>query len=214
VKAPPRRGIPFVVAAPSGTGKTSVCRAVVARMPGIEFSVSHTTRLRREGEQDGIAYHFVGREDFRKLVEEDAFLEWAEYNGNQYGTSWRAIESQLAAGRDVLLEIEIQGARQVRARRPDARFVFLLPPSQEALEARLRGRGTDSPDQIAGRLALARRELAAVREFDYAVVNDDLERCVESVCEIVRAEREGRPDELRARFAPARALERLRADAD
>jgi guanylate kinase len=209
-----RRRIPFVVAAPSGTGKTTVCHRVVEGDPGIVFSVSHTTRKRREGEVDGEDYHFVCRSEFERLIGAGAFLEWALYNGNHYGTSWDSIDAPLAEGRDVLLEIEIQGARQVRERRDDARFIFLLPPSMRVLEDRLSGRGTDSPEQIRRRLELARQELAAVRDFDYAVINDDLDRCVASVMEIIRAERSGGSEELRRRFAPAAATERFaRADA-
>ncbi len=201
---------PFVIAAPSGTGKTTVCRLVVERDPMAELSVSHTTRERRPGERDGIAYHFVTREAFQKLIDADAFLEWAEYHGHRYGTSRAELEAPLARGHDVLLEIEIQGARQVRERRQDARLIFLLPPSLEALEARLRSRGTESSATVAGRLRLARSELAAADGFDYAVVNDDLERCVADILRIVRAEREGGASALRRRFDPVPALTRLR----
>jgi len=204
-----RRPIPFVVAAPSGTGKTTVCHRVVEADAGIVFSVSHTTREQREGEVDGEDYHFVDQSEFERLVRVGAFLEWALYNGNHYGTSWDSIDAPLAEGRDVLLEIEIQGARQVRERRNDARFIFLLPPSMRVLEERLSGRGTDSPEQVRRRLELAREELAAVRDFDYAVTNDDLDRCVESVREIIRAERSGGSPELRRRFATAAAYERF-----
>ena len=201
----------FVVAAPSGTGKTTVCRLVVERDPRTELSVSHTTRERRPGERDGVAYHFVTREAFQDLIDADAFLEWAEYHGNRYGTSWAALEAPLARGHDVLLEIEVQGARQVRERRSDARLIFLIPPSMEVLEARLRQRGTESEEAVAGRLALAKRELAVADGlFHYAVVNDALERCVADVCEILRAEREGRAAALRQRFDPAPALAALR----
>jgi guanylate kinase len=206
----PRRGIPFVVAAPSGTGKTTVCHRLAAGDPRIVFSVSHTTRARRAGEVDGEDYHFVSADGFRRLVESGAFLEWAEYNGNHYGTSWGAIDAPLAEGRDVLLEIEVQGARQIREHRDDARFIFLLPPSMEVLEERLAGRGTDSPEEVQKRLDLARTELESIRDFDYAVVNDDLDRCVASVEEIIRAERAGACEEVRGRFAAARARERLR----
>jgi guanylate kinase len=204
-----RRRIPFVVAAPSGTGKTTVCHRVVGDDAGVVFSVSHTTRDRREGEVDGEDYHFVGSSEFEQLAAEGAFLEWALYNGNRYGTSWDSIDAPLAEGRDVLLEIEVQGARQVRERRSDACFIFLLPPSMKVLEDRLRGRGTDTPEQVRQRLDLARKELAAIRDFDYAVVNDDIDRCVASVLEIIRAERSGGSEELRRRYAVAPALERF-----
>jgi guanylate kinase len=209
----PRRGIPIVVAAPSGAGKTTVCRRLVAGDPRLVFSVSHTTRPRRTGESQGVDYHFVSRAEFEKLAAAGAFLEWAEYSGNLYGTSWAAIEAPLGAGRDVLLEIEVQGARQVRSRLADARLIFLLPPSMAVLVHRLEQRGTDSPEQIAARLDTARQELAAVEEFDYAVVNDDLERCIESVLAILAAERADEASELRRRFTPRAAAERLRAEA-
>ena len=213
---PDRRGIPFVVAAASGTGKTTVCRHAIGRNrerggSPIEFSVSHTTRPRRSGEVDGVDYHFVSLEEFQRLVAADAFLESALYNENHYGTSWRSIEEPLADGIDVLLEIEIQGASQVRARRGDARFLFLLPPSMAALAERLRARGTDAPEQIARRLQWANRELEAAAGFDYAVVNDDFDRCVEQVLEIIEGERSGGIEGLRRRFAPGPALEALTA---
>jgi guanylate kinase len=204
-----RQGIPFVVAAPSGTGKTTVCRRVVAEDGGIEFSISHTTRPQREGEREGVDYHFVDLERFEQMIREGAFLEWAVYNDRHYGTSWAAIEGPLAAGRDVLLEIEVQGARQVRERRRDARLVFLLPPSFEVLRKRLESRATDAAEEIQRRLAVARREIGAVGDFDYAVVNDDLDACVATLLEIIRAEREGRAEPLRRRHDPARARERL-----
>lgn len=205
-----QQGIPFVVAAPSGTGKTTVCRQVVERDGRIAFSVSHTTRRRREGEVDGQDYHFVDEPEFRKMVEEGKFLEWAEYNAHLYGTSWKAIDRGLAGGRELLLEIEVQGARQVRVRRPDARLIFLLPPSMEKLESRLAGRGTDSAEEIRRRLEVAKSELEAIGDFDYAVTNDDLERCVANLLEIIRAEREGLADELRERFSPAAAEKKFR----
>ena len=207
-------GLVVVVAAPSGTGKTTVCRKVVERDPRIEFSVSHTTRARRPSERDGVDYHFVDRFGFERLEREGAFLEAAEYNGNRYGTSWAAIEAPLAEGRDVLLEIEVQGARQVRARRADARFVFLLPPSLEELRRRLERRGTDPPEVVAARIELARSELAEGPNFDYAVVNDEVEACVARVLEILAVERDGdgaRRSALRADCAPRPAVEALLA---
>jgi guanylate kinase len=204
-----RAGFPLVVAAPSGTGKTTLCRVLVERDPGLVFSVSHTTRVRRPGELEGRDYHFVSEAEFRRMIAAGEFLEWAVYNDHHYGTSFAAIDAPLAEGRDVVLEIEVQGARQVRARRADARLVFLLPPSWSALEARLRGRGTDTPEQIERRLQVARSELRAAPDFDYAVVNDELEACVREVQAIVAAERRGEVAALRARLAPGPALERV-----
>jgi guanylate kinase len=206
----PRRGIPIVVAAPSGAGKTTVCRRLVEGDPRLVFSVSHTTRPRRSGEGHGVDYHFVSRAEFEKLAAAGAFLEWAEYSGNLYGTSWAAIEAPLGAGRDVLLEIEVQGARQVRERLPEAVLVFLLPPSLGALEERLRARGTDGPGEIERRLAIARREVATLDLFDYAVVNDDLATAVARVGEILAAERAGAAAALRARLAPKALAPELR----
>src|SRR5207245_1078307 len=144
---------------PSGTGKTTVCREVLARDPALEFSVSHTTRPRRPAERDGVDYHFVTPGEFDRLVRDGAFLEWAVYNGNRYGTSWAAIEEPLRRGRDLLLEIEVQGARQVREKRADARFIFLLPPTLLSLRERLEQRGSDAAGAIAERLQIARREI-------------------------------------------------------
>jgi guanylate kinase len=206
-----RRGFPVVVAAPSGTGKTTVCREVVARDPEIEFSISHTTRPRRAAEREGVDYHFVTPEEFGRLVDAGALLEWAVYNGNRYGTSWAALDAPLRQGRDVLLEIEVQGARQVRKRRPDARFIFLLPPSLASLRERLERRGSDSADTIVTRLELARRELEDGPRFDYAVVNDRLETCVAEVLAILAAERTGATEPLRARHAPGPAVAKLLA---
>lgn len=199
-------GILFVVAAPSGTGKTTVCRRVVDADPQVELSVSHTTRAPRPGERDGHDYHFVTRDAFTALVDDKAFLEFAEYNRNFYGTSWQAIEAPLAQGRDVLLEIEVQGAAQVRERRPDAQLIFLLPPSRGELARRLRGRGTDSEDEVERRLLVARGEFDAAERFDYAVLNDDLEACIADVASILVGCREGRAASLRRRFSPERAL--------
>jgi guanylate kinase len=183
--------VPFVLSAPSGTGKTTVCRKVVELDPQIELSVSHTTRRLRPREREGVDYHFVTREEFQSMVERDAFVEHAEYGGNLYGTSWSSLDGPLDRGRDLLLEIEVQGAAQIRARRSDARFVFLLPPSMDELERRLRGRGTDDDAAVQRRLRIVAAELRAVHGFDYAVVNGQLDACVAAVCEIVRAERSG-----------------------
>jgi len=201
-----RRGIPFVVSAPSGTGKTTVCRAVVSCDPGIVSSVSHTTRAPRSGERDGVDYHFVPKDRFEALVAQGAFLEHAEYRGHLYGTTWVAVDAPLSQGRDVLLEIDTAGAAQVRDRLPAARLVFLRPPSFEVLEQRLRDRRTDGEEVIRQRLAIARDELEQAPRYDYQVVNDDLERAIRSVLEIVCAERSGDTAEVRARLNPERAV--------
>ena len=185
------RGHVFVIAAPSGTGKTTICRKILERDPKLRLSVSHTTRKPRKGEVDGVDYHFVSSEVFRELRESGAFLEHAEYGGNAYGTSWQAIEGPLEAGDDVVLEIEVQGAAQVRKRLPEACLIFLLPPSLEVLEDRLRRRGTDDESVIQRRMALVDRELEAAEIFDYAIVNDDLERAVSEVLEVIHAVRDG-----------------------
>ena len=166
-------------------------------------------RPQRPGETDGSDYHFVDPAGFDRLVAEGAFLEWAVYNDQRYGTSWAAVDEPLGRGHDVLLEIEVQGARQVRERRDDARFVFLLPPGLGALRERLERRGTDTPEEIERRLRVARRELEEGPRFDYAVANDRLEDCVERVLEILAAERRGDTAALRARHAPAPAVARL-----
>ncbi|MDZ7828516.1 MAG: guanylate kinase [Halofilum sp. (in: g-proteobacteria)] len=182
-------GILYTVSAPSGAGKTSLVGALLEREPGLVLSVSHTTRPRREGEQDGVDYYFVDESGFDEMVNEDAFLEHARVFDNRYGTSRRAVEEQLAAGRDVLLEIDWQGAQQVRERVPDAIPVFILPPSREALAERLQGRGLDSDEVIARRMAAAIDEMSHYNECDYLVVNDDFETALADLQSIVRAGR-------------------------
>lgn len=204
-----RSGRLFVLSAPSGAGKTTVCKGVIARDPNVVLSVSHTTRTPRPGERNGVEYRFVSAVEFQKLVGEGAFLEHAEYSGNLYGTSWAAIEEPLARGHDVLLEIETEGARQVRERRPDAVAIFLLPPSLAALEARLRGRGTEDRAEVDRRLAIARREFAAARGFSYFVVNDDAARAIEDVLSLLAAARSGTLREVGKRFRLARVCEIL-----
>jgi guanylate kinase len=198
-----------VVAAPSGTGKTTVCRRLVDRNDRLVFSISHTTRPIRETETDGVDYHFVSAEEFQRLIDAGAFIEWAVYNGNHYGTSWDSIEAPLAGGCDVLLEIEVQGARQVRERLDDARMIFLLPPSFETLRERLTGRGTDSEAVIRKRLDLAREEFEAIGHFDYVIENDDLERCVAAIESVLRAERSGDTGGVREDFAVGPARKRF-----
>ncbi len=194
-----REGVPFVIAAPSGTGKTTVCRALVERDARLVFSVSHTTRAPRSGERDGRDYHFVSPECFAEMAAAGEFLEHAEYSGNRYGTAWASLDATRRQGLDVLLEIEIDGAAQVRQRGVGAFFVFLLPPSLEALERRLRGRGTDGEHEIERRLAIAEREFRAARDFDAVVINDRVDAAVQAVADIVDAVRRGEREEVTRR---------------
>jgi guanylate kinase len=175
-----------VVSGPSGVGKGTVVAALRARLPALVVSVSVTTRPPRPGEVDAVAYHFLTDTQFDELVAEDGFVEWANFGSFRYGTPWSSIAQPLAAGRTVLLEIEVQGARQVRERFPDALLVFLAPPSASALAERLRRRGTDAEDRIAQRLAIAERELGQAGDFDHVVVNDDLGAAVEAILHILQ----------------------------
>ncbi|MFB4205664.1 Guanylate kinase [wastewater metagenome] len=182
-------GTLFIIAAPSGGGKTSLVRALRDDDPAIAVSVSHTTRPRREGETDGEDYHFVGEEDFAALVADGEFLEHAEVFGNRYGTTRTAVERELAAGRDVILEIDWQGARQVRTLMPGTVSIFVLPPSRRELERRLRGRGQDSDEVIASRMRAAEAEMAHYHEFDYLVINEVFDHALADLAAIVRAAR-------------------------
>jgi guanylate kinase len=184
-----RQPVVIVVSAPSGAGKTTVVARVLRDLGGIRFSVSHTTRRPRGAERDGVEYHFVDREAFLKLRDEGALLEWAEVHGNLYGTAVAEIERARAAGVDILLDLDVQGAAQVMRRIEDAVTVFILPPSYAVLEARLRGRGQDDEAAIRRRLAVAGREIDAFEQYDYAIVNEDLDASVEEVKSIVRAAR-------------------------
>jgi len=170
------RGTLFVVAAPSGAGKTSLVRALIKRMPQLRFSISYTTRRRRETEQHGRDYFFVDRAEFDRMVADGEFLEHAQVFDNSYGTARAQVESILQQGENVLLEIDWQGAQQVRAAMPECRSIFILPPSREALEQRLRGRATDSEEVIARRLRDSISDMSHWDEFDYVVINDDFER--------------------------------------
>ena len=168
-----------VITGPSGVGKGTLVKLLLERNPSIWLSVSATTRSPRDGEQDGVSYFFHSRACFDALVAEGGLLEWAEFAGNCYGTPRRPVEDQLAAGRPVLLEIELEGARQVRRSFPDAFQIFLAPPSFEELERRIRGRGTDSEEAIRRRLTRAQDELNAQAEFDAVVINDDLDQALQ-----------------------------------
>lgn len=183
------RGLLFVVSAPSGTGKTTLVERLVQVVPRLEKSCSYTSRAMRPGEVDGVDYNFRSRQAFEAMVREEAFLEWADVFGHRYGTARRDTENRLASGADLVLVIDVQGARQVRARLSNTVAIFVLPPSFEVLEQRLRGRSKDLDAAIAKRLATARTEVTAVSEYDYVVVNDDVERCVNEMAAIVTAER-------------------------
>ncbi len=187
----PTAGRLFIVAAPSGAGKSTLVNALLARDPGLGLSISHTTRAPRPGDVDGVQYHFVDRPTFQRMVAAGDFLEHAEVFGNGYGTSRGAVEPMLAAGHDVLLEIDWQGAAQVRARIPCV-SIFILPPSRAELERRLRARGTDAEPVIARRLAASREEITHAHEFDCIVVNDDFAATVAALQGIVAAARAGR----------------------
>lgn len=179
----------FVIAAPSGAGKTSLVQALMAEVPGLAFSVSHTTRAPRPGEVDGRDYHFVDSATFQRMVTEGAFLEHAEVFGRSYGTSRGAVAGRLAAGEDLILEIDWQGAQQVRQAIPECVSVFILPPSREELARRLRGRATDASEVIAHRLALAVEEMRHYAEFDHLVVNDVFDQALAELQAVVRASR-------------------------
>jgi guanylate kinase len=191
MSAAPASGKLFIVAAPSGAGKSTLVNALLAREPGIALSISHTTRAPRPGDVDGVQYHFVDRATFERMVARGDFLEHAEVFGNYYGTSRGAVDPTLKAGRDVLLEIDWQGAEQVRRAMPECVSIFILPPSRAELERRLRARATDSEATIEKRLAASREEIAHAGAFDCIVVNDRFEDAVAALQAIVHAARAG-----------------------
>jgi guanylate kinase len=204
--APPR-GFLFIVSSPSGGGKTTLIRRLLANPPGqpLHFSVSHTTRPRRDGEVDGREYHFVSVAAFQKMASQGDFLEHNEVHGNFYGTSKAEVLPRLALGEDVILDIDVQGARDIRAAYPEAISIFIVPPSAADLAERLRARGLDGEDAIRKRLINAAKEIAQATSFQYVIVNDSLERASLELESVVRA----------SRLSPARqegVLERLRRD--
>ena len=187
------QGLLYMISAPSGAGKTSLVRKLLASTSDLALSVSHTTRPMRPGERDGVDYHFVTIEQFESMISAGAFLEYARVFGNFYGTSKHELQEQLTRGADVLLEIDWQGARQVRAVFPEVVGIFVLPPSREALEERLRNRGQDSDEVITRRMEQAVTEMSHYHEYDYLVINDDFERALTDLQAIVRARRLYRP---------------------
>lgn len=183
------QGLLFIVSAPSGAGKTTLVEQLVQILPNLRMSRSYTSRPARAGERDGADYHFITRERFEEMIEANAFLEWANVFGNYYGTAVADTDQILRSGQDVVLVIDVQGARQVKARGMDHTAIFVLPPSFETLERRLRGRSTDSEEQMQRRLAAARAEAATFIDYDYVVVNDQLAPTVVRLQEIIAAER-------------------------
>lgn len=180
----------FILSAPSGAGKSSLINAILGKHADMQLSVSHTTRAPRAGEQDGVHYHFVSVDTFKQLIAEGVFLEWAEVFGNYYGTSKAAIADQLSRGIDVFLDIDWQGAQQIRPQVPGVISVFILPPSVAELEKRLQGRGTDSAEVIAKRMLQAKSEISHFPEYDYVLVNDDFQQCLRQFEAVVLAARQ------------------------
>ena len=183
-----KQGLLIVVSGPSGTGKGTVCKQLLDSMPELAYSISATTRKPREGEADGVNYYFLERQEFEKMISEDGFLEWAEVYGNYYGTPLGKIREKLGEGQDILLEIDTQGALKVMERCPEGIFIFLLPPSIQELERRIKGRGTETEESLARRLGAAKAEIAVGRKYSYAVVNNTVDQAVEQIREILAAE--------------------------
>lgn len=185
----PRKGAAFVISAPSGAGKSTLINLLMKRIEGLAFSVSHTTRPPRGEEQDGVQYHFVDRGQFEAMISRNEFIEWAEVHGNLYGTSIREIEEKLLGGIDLILDIDVQGALQVADKIDLPVLIFILPPSMEELKKRIETRGLDDPVEIDKRLKNAAGEIEKIFEYDYVIVNDDLQRAVDQVAAVVAAER-------------------------
>lgn len=184
-----RRGLLLVVSGPSGAGKGTICKALLARNPEIQISVSATTRNPRAGEVDGVNYHFISKETFESRIGEDGFIEHARVYDNYYGTPKANVISALDAGEDMLLEIDIQGAMQVRDRMPDGIYVFILPPSMSELKSRIIKRGSETEESLNKRFASAYQEIDFIKKYDYYIINDDLENAVATLESIIRAEK-------------------------
>jgi guanylate kinase len=187
------KGRLFIFSAASGTGKTSLAKALVERLPDLAFSVSHTTRAPRPGEQHGVHYYFVNQTQFDEMVAADRFLEHANVFGNSYGTSRAATENLLRQGKNIILDIDWQGARAIKEKMPESVSVFILPPSRAALEQRLTGRGQDTPEVIARRMREAVSEMSHYQEFDHVVVNDDFEAALKDLQTVIRGDGTPRP---------------------
>lgn len=183
------KGILFVISSTSGGGKTTLIGELLDQLPDLAVSISHTTRQPRDGEENGVDYNFVSVDEFQRMVGEDEFVEWANVYGEFYGTSGKAIAEMLSTGCDVLLDIDVQGGRQIKERFPESVLIFVIPPHRDELEKRLRDRGTEKPEEIEIRLAEADKELALIPFYDYAIANDDLSTATDSLRSIVVAER-------------------------
>jgi len=183
------RGLLIVVSGASGTGKGTVCKKILADLPAVAYSISATTRAPRPGEVDGKEYYFISRDEFKAWIDDGKFLEYAEVYGNYYGTPLNKIEERLKCGEDILLEIDVQGALNVKRKMPEGIYIFLLPPSLEELRRRIEGRGTETPESLKRRLANAVAEIQIGREYDYAVVNDSVDNAAAQIKAILAAER-------------------------
>lgn len=184
-----RRGSLFVLAAPSGGGKSTVLRALLGRVDSLSYSISVTSRAPRRNEKEGVDFHYVSEDEFNAMIERKEFYEWAKVHGNYYGTRKQTVEDLLDTGADVVMDLDVQGAYAIRGMKPEAVTIFLLPPSMQVLEQRLRGRGTDDEEIIRLRLRNAAVEIAQCRMFDYLVINDHLDRVIDQIGQIVEAER-------------------------
>jgi guanylate kinase len=186
------KGCLFILSAPSGAGKTTLCQAILRRFPDMLYSVSHTTRLPRPGEIRGIDYHFIAKDEFMHLIESGAWAEWAEVHGNYYGTSANFLNRGLAAGKDILLDIDVQGMLKILKRFPDSVTVFIRPPSLKTLRMRLESRGADRPDIIETRMTNAKKEMAQAHRYAHVIVNDDLELATRELIRLIDAYRQNR----------------------
>ena len=184
-----QEGLPIIISAPSGAGKTTLCQALKKRLPDLCFSVSHTTRPPRENEQEGVDYHFVAREKFLEMTDHDDFLEWAKIHDNYYGTARKNIEDTLQKGKDLVLELDVQGVETLRTLKYQGIYIFILPPSMEELKKRLTGRGTEADSQIKQRLETGKKEIAKSRLYDYAVTNVTIDESVDTILAIIHAEK-------------------------
>ena len=184
-----QEGLPIIISAPSGAGKTTLCQALKKRLPDLNFSVSHTTRSPRNNEQNGVDYHYISKEKFLEMTDRGEFLEWAKIHGNYYGTARTNVENTLQKGKDLVLELDVQGVEALRNLKYKGVYIFILPPSMQELEKRLTKRGTESDDQIKQRLEAGKKEIAKSHLYDFAVTNVDIDESVETILSIILAEK-------------------------